>query len=131
MKVNKILYAKKSLPKELDYLKYKIVKIDDLQTLAGLSEFVHKKVTQSISDNGMMWPITVCKYENYWDDKIWIAGGKHTEFSQTKLGVTNGNQRVYYAKQNEYTHIHAIEVKSRDERDKINDVVYTNPYKYP
>ena len=122
--MNKILYAKKLLPENLSHFKYKIIKIDDLHNLANLDDIVYRKVSESIFENGMMWPITVCKYENYWNDKLWKKPSVH-------LGVTNGNQRVYYAKQNEYTHIHAVEVKSMEERDKINNIVYTKPDEFP
>ena len=122
--MNKILYAKKSLPENLSHFEYKIVKIDDLHNLANISEFVYRKISESIFEKGMMWPITVCKYENHWNIKLWKK-------PSMRLGVTNGNQRVYYAKQNGYTHIQAIEVMNKEERDKINDIVYTSPYEYP
>ena len=59
------------------------------------------------------------------------VGLKDVEFSKDKWGVTNGNQRVYFARENGYIYIEAVEVKSQEERDIINKIIYINPYKYP
>ncbi len=121
----KYLKAKNRLPLKLGALRYtQFIKINDLQNLAGLSDFVHGKVSESLPEHGMLWPIIVCRYENYWSDKIW-------KVNRDKWGVTNGNQRVYFARENDYRYIEAVEVKSQEERDRINDIVYINPYKYP
>ena len=126
------LKAKNRLPLELGCLRFtQFIKLDDIQNLAGLSDFVHGRVSESLPKHGMLWPIIVCRYENYWDDKIWKVGLKDVEFSKDKWGVTNGNQRVYFARENGYRYIEAVEVKSQEERDIINKIIYINPYKYP
>ena len=119
------LKAKNRLPLELGHLRFtQFIKIDDLQNLAGLSDFVHGRVSESLPKHGMLWPIIVCRYENYWSDKIW-------KVNRDKWGVTNGNQRVHYAKENGYRYIESVEVKSQEERDWINNIIYINPYEYP
>ena len=53
--------------------------------------------------------------------------GKKTHYGE----IVNGNQRVLWAIENDYTHIEALEVKTRDERDTINKITFISQDEYP
>ena len=116
----KILKAKSSMPNT------KIFPINNLGMLSKPPKFTYQKICESLPVSGMKWPIMICSYENYWKkDTLW------KDIDTDKMGVVNGNQRVLWAKENNYTHIEALEVKTRDERDTINKITFISQDEYP
>ena len=105
------------------------VYVKDIHYLADPSK-EHQKMKAELCakslEGGMQWPVILSPYETYWKkEKLW------PEHTKDGWGVTNGNKRVKYAKDNNYDMIDSIIVKSREERDKINKITYINFESYP
>ena len=89
--------------KELPNLVVDTIDLNDIELTAGMKWLMkrYKPFEESCKKVGMLYPITYTDYAHYWDpprENRWPT-------LWDKFVVHNGNKRVYYAKQNGYTHI--------------------------
>ena len=128
----KILKAKYH-PKELSHFPFEILKVSDIRIIPS-DEWIDWRSKQfgykeSFDNCGMLFPIGVTTHEPEWV-KNRILLKKDGEFKNPhhrkedgsiKEGyyVHLGNKRVWYAKQNGYTHIEAYIFKTVFERNEL------------
>ncbi len=102
---------------ELPDIKVDVIKLDDIE-LTAEAKWLRKRYQpfeESCIRVGMLYPITYTDYEHYWNpprEKRWPP-------SWDKFVVHNGNKRVYYAKQNGYTHIEGWFCDCKETKDII------------
>ena len=103
--------------KELPNLVVDTIDLNDIELTAGMKWLMkrYKPFEESCKKVGMLYPITYTDYAHYWDPPrknrwptLW-----------DKFVVHNGNKRVYYAKQNGYTHIEGWFCDSKETKDII------------
>ena len=97
--------------KELPNLVVDTIDLNDIELTAGMKWLMkrYKPFEESCKKVGMLYPITYTDYAHYWDpprENRWPT-------LWDKFVVHNGNKRVYYAKQNGYTHIEGIICRDR------------------
>ena len=112
--------------KELPNLVVDTIDLNDIELTAGMKWLMkrYKPFEESCKKVGMLYPITYTDYAHYWDpprENRWPT-------LWDKFVVHNGNKRVYYAKQNGYTHIDCYVVKNDKEYLKVFH--YTNSEEY-
>ena len=86
---------------------------------------------KSIDSAGMMYPIIYTNMENYWlIEKRWPKD-VYSGIPIPGIAVHTGNKRVYWAKENGYTHIEGYYVESKEEQAAIVRQTFLVRSNYP
>ena len=126
----KVLRASKhpTFPR-LPNLKVDVVDLNDIELTAAMKWLMkrYQPFEESCLRTGMLYPITYTDYAHYWEPM-------RTDRWPTlwdKYVVHNGNKRVYFAKQNGYTHIEGWFVDCKDTKDIIVRTTFMRKEDYP
>ena len=85
---------------------------------------------RSIDSVGMKFPIIYTDLEHYWlTEKRWPKD-VYSGIPIPGIAVHTGNKRVYWAKENGYTHIEGYYVKTKDEQAAIVRRTFMAPSSY-
>tara|TARA_B100000029_G_scaffold375690_1_gene370156 strand:+ start:102 stop:509 length:408 start_codon:yes stop_codon:yes gene_type:complete len=85
---------------------------------------------KSMDSAGMKYPIIYTKLEHYWlPDERWPKDEKGNCIKG--IAVHTGNKRVYWAKQNGYTHIEGYYVESKEEQAAIVRQTFLTKGQFP
>ena len=85
---------------------------------------------RSIDSVGMKFPIIYTDLEHYWlTEKRWPKD-VYSGIPIPGIAVHTGNKRVYWAKENGYTHIEGYYVKTKDEQAAIVRRTFMTPSSY-
>ena len=86
---------------------------------------------KSIESKGMMYPIIYTNMKNYWlVEKRWPKDA-YSGIPIPGIAVHTGNKRVYWAKENGYTHIEGYYVESKEEQAAIIRQTFLVRSNYP
>ncbi len=108
------------------------VPLNDLMMTADYKWMMKRypKFKKSIDSAGMKYPIIYTDLENYWlPDERWPKDEKGNCIEG--IAVHTGNKRVYWAKQNGYTHIEGYYVKSKGEQAAIVRKTFLTQGQFP
>tara|TARA_B100000929_G_scaffold62299_1_gene47324 strand:- start:7022 stop:7444 length:423 start_codon:yes stop_codon:yes gene_type:complete len=90
----------------------------------------YPKFKKSIDRLGMMYPIIYTNMKYYWlVEKRWPKD-TYSGIPIPGIAVHTGNKRVYWAKENGYTHIEGYYVKTKDEQAAIVRRTFMAPSSY-
>ena len=133
----RILRAKKHVTCQHSPLNYiapevKLASVNDLMLTANL-DWMKKRYLNfknSIEGAGMIYPIIYTDLEHYWlKEKRWPKDKDGNCIPG--LAVHTGNKRVYWAKQNGYTHIEGYYVTNIEEQKAIVKQTFILKESYP